>query len=94
MAGEDLAPSTVAGYIRVFLFLALALLVMNALISPALSSGYNRSVEEQVLLYPDGSGELSADGNIENFSARQTLGDAVRFTGASDSRLAGEANIS
>lgn len=93
MAGDGLRPTTVAGYVRVFLFLALAVLVMNAIISPALSAGFQRSVEEQVLLYPDGSGELSADGNIENFTAQQTLGDAVQFTGAPDSELSGQAEL-
>jgi hypothetical protein len=93
MASGDLTPSTIGGYVRVFILLAAAVAVMNAMISPALNDTVRRSVDEQVLLHPDGSGELSADGEIENFSANQTLGTAVELTGANDSELSGQASI-
>jgi len=93
MPGSGLSPDTVSGWLKTFILLAAAVLVFQAIISPALGTGYQRSVDEQVLLYPDGSGDLSADSEIENFSATQTLGTAVEFTGASDSELSGQAEI-
>jgi len=94
MAG-DVTPREIAGYAQILVLLAAALLVFNIVIGPALSgaTGPERSVDEQVILYPDGSGELSTDGEVRNFSATQSLGDAVAFTGANDSELTGQASL-
>lgn len=50
------------------------------------------SIQEDVII-TGGSGDLSWEGSVDNFTIAQSLGDAVEFTGADDSRLSGEATV-
>jgi len=73
---------------------AIALVVMLALLNGVFTVAADTSdpvqKQEDVLL-TDGTGELSWDASVRNFSANQTLGTSVAFTGANDSKLKGSA---
>lgn len=72
--------------------LAIVGLVLNPFFAVALESDPAGSFEEQVNMV-GGSGDLSAESDITNFTIEQSLGDAVAFSGANDSELRGRADI-
>lgn len=74
-----------------------ALLIIVAVVTPIATAAIDLSspepVAEDVYLGADGQGETSKDSNIQSFEAEQSLGTAVKFTGAPDSQLNGSAQI-
>jgi len=71
------------------LTIAILAVVLNAFFTTAIGQSEPVDIEEDVNIV-GGSGELSWDGPIDNFSIQQSLGTSVAFTGANDSELQGE----
>lgn len=74
------------------LSIAIVAVALNGFFTVAVGQSDPVAIEEDVRL-TDGSGELSWDGTVENFTIAQSLGDSVEFTGANDSELQGSATV-
>ncbi len=74
------------------LSIAIVAVALNGFFGIATDTQPPLEVDEDVLI-SGGSGELSYDGQIENFQIGQSLGDSVELTGASDSELEGSATL-
>jgi len=67
-------------------------LVLNQFFAVTIAASEDVDISEDVLI-TGGSGELSWDGGVEDFTIKQSLGDSVELTGAEDSKLVGDATV-